>query len=442
MYKNTLTLCLLVSVVGGLCGCRSDRSVRARRIAKADAAPNAVVKVEQSKPTDEREIDLTRNSAPTKVASLAKAQQPATPEAVVDNVRLVKHEKPPEPIIGPALDAIQNPFVGHSSPNPLNIDELPYAKPMVKTAVAVKLERQNFTERDFQSQRRKTPAPESAKHDSTPRAKHSAESPTPKQESESTSFPVAAGSRVTNQTPESESLTPRQWEELLHECITLLETQNPDDDESNNAKNETSLRLLYVVAGQPEDAIKPVSHLNETEQEFLKELLYGLIVYFNSETTLENAQNKALVLQNLRRATDTLASLSNLEVRHAAFCTEVLSYGRYTEVDSPEFHAGEEVLLYAEIDNFKSEQIETNGQFETALLGSYEIRDLARRKVAQHEFPLEKETCRNRRRDFFIPYRMHIPNIKPGHYTLHLKIEDTKSKRIGQSAPIALMIKP
>jgi len=418
MNKNTLTLFLLVAVGACICGCRSDRSVRARRIAKANAEPNNVARFDQKAASSETKSHIARNTTPAQGTSVENSMQPANSEPVDENVRLVTHEEPPEPFIGPALDAIKNPFVGQTTSNLLDTDELAYEKPTVKTARAVKLARQNFTEKHFQSLR----------HENSPASLERKTAPP-----------------QTNKADEaaSQPATPKQWDELLHECISLLEKEQAEKQNAESStKNATLLSLLYLVANQPENTIKPVARLNETDREFWKELLYGLIVYFNDEATLENEQKKALVLQNLRRATEVLASASDLEVHNVAFCSEVLSYGRYTEVNEPAFHAGDETLLYAEIDNFMSEQLETKGHFETALLGSYEVRDLARRKVAEHEFPLEKEICRNRRRDFFIPYRMNLPNIKPGHYTLHLTVEDTKSKRIGQSAPIALMIKP
>ncbi len=68
--------------------------------------------------------------------------------------------------------------------------------------------------------------------------------------------------------------------------------------------------------------------------------------------------------QRLNEAASRLALLSPLTVRHIAFCTEVASYGVVTPFKETEFTPGEQVLLYAEVENFKSE--ETPKGFRTA----------------------------------------------------------------------------
>jgi len=41
----------------------------------------------------------------------------------------------------------------------------------------------------------------------------------------------------------------------------------------------------------------------------------------------------------------------------------------------------------------------------------------------------DKEICRNYRRDYFLAYRIYMPdNIAPGHYRLELAVEDMKAK--------------
>ncbi len=265
--------------------------------------------------------------------------------------------------------------------------------------------------------------------------------------------PDSAGALPSDDKSVGKEKPPKDWQGLVREAIVLLKQDlhqvKPDPkkfkelDESERmerAKRETLLRLLYLIANDREDAVRPIKQLGEAEQEFWNELLYGLMVYFNDNEMPRDEQRKTLALQNLRRANEFLATVSNLEVRNAVFCTGVDSYGRYTEVAKNEFRAGQEVLLYVEVDNFSAEQLK-NGHYETALVGSYEIRDVARQKVDEYEFVVEKDVSRNRRRDFFIPYRVYIPNLKPGPYTLRLTVQDNKTKRSGQSAPISFTIR-
>ena len=109
---------------------------------------------------------------------------------------------------------------------------------------------------------------------------------------------------------------------------------------------------------------------------------------------------------HLNKAASRLAELGSLTVRNLAFCTEVNSFGTYTAFPQNEFKPGQHVLLYAEVENFKSE--ESPKGFHTAMRSSYHIFDNQGRKVADQELPLTEEHCQNRRRDYFIRYFLSI----------------------------------
>ena len=126
-------------------------------------------------------------------------------------------------------------------------------------------------------------------------------------------------------------------------------------------------------------------------------------------------------------------------MRNVAFCYAVDSYGQYKEFEKYQFKPNDQALLYAEIDNFSAEQT-NRGEWETALSGSYQIYDEQGNKVAERNFPVETELCRNRRRDFFIPYRVYIPKVNPGRYNLQLTMRDIKSKKTGQSIMIEFTV--
>ena len=76
------------------------------------------------------------------------------------------------------------------------------------------------------------------------------------------------------------------------------------------------------------------------------------------------------------------------------------------EFESSEFEPGQEVILYAEVENFKSEP--TPEGYHTALQSSYQILDSRGQRVAEHEFATTEEYCRNPRRDFFLRYHIFL----------------------------------
>jgi hypothetical protein len=206
-----------------------------------------------------------------------------------------------------------------------------------------------------------------------------------------------------------------------------------EHDEADDTRLRAYLRLLNVIANRREQAVEPIDGLSADEQEFWKHLSYSLLISLDADGMHASSRRAALALRDLRLATDHLASISTLDVRGLAFCNRVESYGRFTEFKSYTFAPGDEVLLYVEVDNFAVEQ--QGDEFETELQGEYDILDEQGIRVTNVVLPRDKQLCRNRRRDYFIAYRLYLPDdIRPGEYSLRLTIEDVKGKKSNQAA--------
>lgn len=223
------------------------------------------------------------------------------------------------------------------------------------------------------------------------------------------------------------------WRESLAAAIRDLERQTASaQGTAADAAQLARLRLLYLAAGQREAALRPAPALPAAQQEFLSKTLYGWDAWLDAERTPDPALRAAEAKRALEEAADRLADAAPLVVRNLAFCTEILSYGSHKPFRTNEFSPDQEVLLYVEVENFSSES--TARGFHTALRSSYQIFDSRGQRVAEHDFTLTEEHCQNQRRDFFIGYHLRIPKrIYPGKYTLQLTVEDTKSRKVGQS---------
>ena len=248
----------------------------------------------------------------------------------------------------------------------------------------------------------------------------------------------AAGNveRAAASAPEAAGTGSEQWrEQHLAEAIAALERElnaNPLD-EREKARLNAKLGLLCLVAGRVEDSLQRVEHLDETEREYWSDQLYALRVLLEAQGTPTAGRRSVLALRHLRDAVGHLATASGLDLRNLAFCTQVGSYGCLTQFDACKFQSSQEVLLYVEVDNFTIE--EKPDGFETELRGGYQVFDSTGRRVAEQELPLDKQVCRNRRRDYFIAYRIYMPkSIPPGPYRLQLTIEDVKGSKFGQAS--------
>jgi hypothetical protein len=222
--------------------------------------------------------------------------------------------------------------------------------------------------------------------------------------------------------------------DLLARTIAALEKEMQDAPQSPSAtKAQLQLRMLYLAAGRRNDALRSMPGMSGGEQDFWADEVFGLATYLDSDKTSDASRRATEATLHLSKAASRLAELGSLTVRNLAFCTEVSSFGTYTAFPQNEFKPGQHVLLYAEVENFKSE--ESPKGFHTALRSSYHIFDSQGRKVTDQELPLTEEHCQNRRRDYFIRYFLSIPaRAYDGKYNLQLTIEDTLGRKIGQSS--------
>jgi hypothetical protein len=193
------------------------------------------------------------------------------------------------------------------------------------------------------------------------------------------------------------------------------------------------LRMLYLAAGRRDDALRPIPGLSAIQQEFWTKEMYGLATYLDADSASDPQRRAAEAALHLREAAARIGELATPVVRNLAFCKEVTSFGVFKRFPKDEFKAGDEALLYCEIENLKAES--TDKGYRTSLKSSYQILDARGERVAVQEFPASEDVCTSQRRDFFIPYFIWIPKrIDQGTYTLQLTVEDMQTHKSGQAS--------
>lgn len=230
--------------------------------------------------------------------------------------------------------------------------------------------------------------------------------------------------------------TSTSWLQSLSQAIEQLEKtikESPTSDENLRISQEVTLRLLYVSQRRLKDAMLPIDKLSNSENDYFQHQMQALYEASNPDAMPVPSRHWSLVMNSQREATNHLAAVSNLEVKSVAFCTEVERYGVITKFPKYHFQADQEVLLYCEIENVAATKLKKDG-FESQLQGSYEIMDSTGRKIADQLLPMEPEMCQNHRRDYFIVYKIYMPQqIATGNYQLRLTVEDMKAHKFGQN---------
>jgi hypothetical protein len=222
------------------------------------------------------------------------------------------------------------------------------------------------------------------------------------------------------------------WQAHLAAAIRAKEADLQVPGKAEDSQAQAQLRMLYLLAGRRDDALRPIASAPPSQQGFWVAELYGLSTWLDTQRNADETRRAAEAKPHLAEAVNRLGESCPLVVRSLSFCTEIQSFGCVKPFERCEFAPGQAVLLYAEIENLTGEA--TAKGVHTAMQSSYQIFDGRGQRVADEEFTVTEEYCRNPRRDYFIGYELHVPErVYPGKHTLQLTIRDTQSQKIGQS---------
>lgn len=222
--------------------------------------------------------------------------------------------------------------------------------------------------------------------------------------------------------------------QLLETLIDRWAEAAADETETAALRRQLKQRILLTLDGKIDQAVQPISGMDASEQEYVRHQLLALWTVIDPAGHPVTQRRWSAALPQLREATNYLAAATGkLEVRALAFCTEVESYGRITPFETTRFAAGQQVILYSELECFAAERLSDG--YETHFQGAYEIFDRAGKRVADRVLPPDRQVCNNYRRDYFIAYRLHLPShLEPGRYRMEVTMEDLKGKKYGQSS--------
>lgn len=233
-------------------------------------------------------------------------------------------------------------------------------------------------------------------------------------------------------TPPSLPAEDLDWHKQLSQTISLLEQElaRQRSTEEVDLQDQVALRLLYLIANQQERALTAIPGLDAAEQEFWQQVMWGLTNALDTQHLARPEDRAAQTIAQLQQAIRRLQEKADLQIRNVAFSRQNLGYGNYDRLPRNEFRPGHEVLLYAEIENFKSEPT-AEGQYRTLLRSTIEILSPAGELRKKIDFPATEDLCRNYRRDYFHNYQFTIPDRLPlGPHVLKLTVFDELSGKM------------
>ncbi|HET6422407.1 MAG TPA: hypothetical protein VFG20_01910, partial [Planctomycetaceae bacterium] len=216
---------------------------------------------------------------------------------------------------------------------------------------------------------------------------------------------------------------------LEQEVATLKPTGTPEA-QNDYLRKHLALRQLYLLTDRQERALTAIPGIDPADQEFWQQVFWGMSNYLDVQHIPRPQDRATQTISQMNTAIRRLQEQADLQIRNVAFCRAIQYFGNYERFPRDEFRPGQEVLLYAEVENFKSEPT-ADGQYRTLLRSTIEILSPNGDLRKQIDFAATEDLCRNYRRDYFHNYQFTIPDRIPlGPHTLKLTVFDELSGRM------------
>lgn len=244
--------------------------------------------------------------------------------------------------------------------------------------------------------------------------------------------PASVEQVTPRQSPSANAMEGPELSQLISRAESLAASSVPGpsaEAKQQHITRHVDLRLLYLLAGQRDRALRGIPGIEPNEQAFWTRTLWALSNYMDHPNYPNKSDRTTVALEQLRSAIHALQGDANLVIRNAVFCSDIESFGTYTRFEQEEFKPGQEILIYSELDNFKSEQT-PDAQYRTVLKSAVRLVEAGQngREVDRVEYNTTEDLCHSHRTDFMQGYKYRLPDgVSPGAYVLQLVVEDQLS---------------
>ncbi|MDP1560277.1 MAG: hypothetical protein Q8M16_02665 [Pirellulaceae bacterium] len=257
----------------------------------------------------------------------------------------------------------------------------------------------------------------------------------------------SSGSVVASNTPAVQIA----WRPAIQQAIRSIEQSVSQAKEPQEKQNlEIYLRLLQLIAHDPDEAVRNIESLPKHRQNFWREQIFALSQIIQAPESdqelmfVNHSRQATKALAHLQNAIEALKNEATLQIRQVQFCQEIRSFGDYDLARSTLVASGDPMLIYCEVFNYSAQRLNDSSgdHFQTSLVPSYVILDSQQQPVSQKEFPAVRDRCRSRRQDFYLVLQVEVPNLPPGKYHLQVNVEDLAAGKIAPAAPLTFQVRP
>ena len=268
-------------------------------------------------------------------------------------------------------------------------------------------------------------------HAFRPPAAPISESPTTKlDESRSNDF---IPNSKTNSNPKTSLPLPIDEKSQLEVSIQKLKSQLDFETDSNRRNAlEVNLQLFEFLRHQLAND-GTLTSITVEEKKYWEHQLEAIEMMAQGGGEEVTGKAADATLGNLRKAMSRLESIAELQIKNGAICFEIGGFGKHKSFPKNLFKPGQPILVYCEVENYESkdQKIDSKRVVQSRFQGSYQIENGDGQQVQSGDFPVIEDNAPQRRRDFYLYFKIKLNELEPGNYRLQMEIEDLNGQKTG-----------
>ncbi|MCX7702155.1 MAG: hypothetical protein N2039_14865 [Gemmataceae bacterium] len=187
---------------------------------------------------------------------------------------------------------------------------------------------------------------------------------------------------------------------------------------------------------RPDDAAIELNRLDDTSRQVLMTLLPLTVQAAEGKLGETEPREMAQYVEGLQFVLNHLRPKAALRMDKACFCRMIRGFGKIEALGvNPSFMPGEMADVYLELRNVASRPHRSDkGDYRTHLRSRLEIRNRSGERLwGPQDFDKPDDTL-TPQHDYYQHYRLQMPNLPPGTYTLHLEVRDVPTGRHASEA--------
>lgn len=180
---------------------------------------------------------------------------------------------------------------------------------------------------------------------------------------------------------------------------------------------------------RPDEAVEQLKACDPVSQQALLSLMPTLVRLSDSKLQQIKPEEMDVMLEQLNRVPGMLRARGSLQANNVRLCREVHNFGHVEPFPAGhQFHPGDIVYLYMELANFSC-MPDQKGGYMITMASSLEMRDSANKVVWRADPKEIPDAVSSPPQDYYRNFRVCVPGLPPGVYSLVVKTADRPTGR-------------